>query len=343
MRKLLNTLYVLTQGAYLHLEGETVVVKVEKEKRLQLPIHTIGSLVCFGNVLCSPFLLGTCAKRGVAISFLTEYGRFLASVQGPVSGNVLLRRKQYRMADDAGATRAIAVNLVSGKLAHCRLVMNRTIRDHGDKIDVAAIRSASESINKIMDRIPVAATVDEVRGFEGQAAAVYFKIFNHLILDQKADFEFTDRNRRPPLDEVNALLSFVYTLLRHDIRAALETVGLDPAVGFLHRDRPGRPSLALDIMEEFRPVIADRLVLSLINRRQLTKKGFTKGANGSVTMNDTTRKTVLEAYQKRKQDEVLHQYINESVPVGLLFFIQATVLARHIRGELDGYPPLFWR
>jgi CRISPR-associated protein Cas1 len=343
MRKLLNTLYVSTQGSYLRLEGETVVVEVEKEKRLQLPIHTIGGIVCFGDVLCSPFLLGACAKRDVTISFLTEHGRFLASVRGPVSGNVLLRRKQYRMADDENVIRAIAANVVSGKLANCRMVMNRTIRDHRDKVDTVAIQNASKSLNKIIDRIPAAATVDEVRGFEGYGAAEYFKVFNHLIIDQKADFVFIDRNRRPPLDEVNALLSFVYTLLMHDVRSALETVGLDPAVGFLHRDRPGRPGLALDIMEEFRPVIADRLVLSLINRRQLTKKGFTKAVSGAVTMDDATRKTVLVAYQSRKQDEILHPYINESVPLGLFFFIQATVMARHIRGEIDGYPPFFWR
>jgi CRISPR-associated protein Cas1 len=343
MRKLLNILYVTTQGAYLHLEGETVVVEVEKQKRMQLPIHTIEGIVCFGNVLFSPFLLGACAERGVAISFLTEYGRFLASVRGPVSGNVLLRRKQYRMADDQGTTREIAANLVIGKVANCRIVMNRAIRDHGDKIDTVAVRSASESLNRITSRISAAATLDEVRGFEGQAAAVYFSVFNHLILDQKTDFVFTDRNRRPPLDEVNALISFIYTLLMHDIRAKLETVGLDPAVGFLHRDRPGRPGLALDIMEEFRSVIADRLVLSLINRRQLTRKGFTKAANGAVTMDDSTRKVILVEYQNRKQDTIGHPYIDESVSIGQLFFIQATLMARYIRGELDGYPPFIWR
>ncbi|MHB9293142.1 putative CRISP-associated protein Cas1 [Hollandina sp. SP2] len=343
MKKLLNTLYVTNQGSYLHLEGETVVIKMEGKKVNQFPLHLLDGIVCFGNVLCSPFLLGYGAKRNVSISFLTKYGRFLASVRGPVSGNVLLRRKQYRMADDENATRAIAANVVNGKLANCRMVMNRTIRDHGNKIDAVAVRSASESINKIIDRIPTGATADEVRGFEGQAAATYFKVFNHLIIDQKADFVFTGRNRRPPLDEVNALLSFVYTLLMHDVRSALETVGLDPAVGFLHRDRPGRPGLTLDVMEEFRPVIADRLVLSLINRQQLTKKGFTKAANGTVTMDDATRKTVLVAYQSRKQDKVLHPYINESISLGLFFFIQAMVMARHIRGELDGYAPFLWR
>jgi len=320
-----------------------VVVEREKQKVMQIPIHTIGGIVCFGNVLCSPFLLGFCAERDVAVSFLSEHGRFLASVRGPVSGNVLLRRKQYRMADDEETTRGIAANVISGKLANCRIVINRTIRDHAAKVNAGALKEASENIGRIIERIPAMHGTDEVRGLEGQAAAEYFRVFDHLIVDQKEDFVFSERNRRPPLDEVNALLSFVYTLLAHDVRSALETVGLDPAVGFLHRDRPGRPGLALDIMEEFRPVIADRLVLSLINRRQLGKKGFTKAANGAVTMDDDTRKTVLIEYQSRKQDEIHHPYIEETVPIGLLFFIQANLMARYIRGDIDGYPPFFWR
>jgi len=343
MRKLLNTLYVSSQGSYLHQEGETVVVEREKQKVLQIPIHTISGIVCFGNVLCSPFLLGFCAERDVAVSFLSEHGRFLASVRGPVSGNVLLRRQQYRMADDEKITRGIAANVVSGKLANCRVVINRTVRDHANKVNEGALREASEKIGKIIERIPRASEIDEVRGLEGQAAADYFRVFDHLIVDQKEVFAFTERSRRPPLDEVNALLSFMYTLLAHDVRSALETVGLDPAVGFLHRDRPGRPGLALDIMEEFRPVITDRLVLSLINRRQLAKKGFSKAASGAVTMDDDTRKIVLTEYQKRKQDEVFHPYIEETVPIGLLFFIQANLMARYIRGDIDGYPPFFWR
>lgn len=343
MRKLLNTLYVSSQGSYLHVQGETVVVEQEKNKVLQLPIHTIGGVVCFGNVLCSPFLLGLCAERGVAVSFLSEHGRFLASVHGPVSGNVLLRRRQYRMADDAEETRAIAANVVSAKLANCRIVMNRTLRDHGDRVDAEALRAGSAAIDRILDTVPKAADTDAVRGFEGLAAAEYFAAFNHLILDQKEAFVFRERSRRPPLDAVNALLSFIYTILAHDVRSALETVGLDPAVGFLHRDRPGRPGLALDLMEEFRPVIADRLVLSLINRRQVGPKGFTRAANGAVTMDADTRKAVLVEYQTRKQDEVFHPYIEETVPIGLLFFIQANLMARHIRGDIDGYPPFFWR
>jgi len=343
VRKLLNTLYVSSQGSYLRLEGETVVVEREQQKVLQLPMHAIGGIVCFGNVLCSPFLLGSCAERDISISFLTEYGRFLASVKGPQSGNVLLRRRQYRMADDPEATKGIAANAVSGKLANCRVVLNRTARDHGGKVDAETVRAASAAIDRIVERLPKAVDVDEVRGLEGLAAAEYFAVFNHLIVDQKDAFIFKERSRRPPLDEVNALLSFVYTLLAHDVRSALETVGLDPAVGFLHRDRPGRPGLALDIMEEFRPAFADRVVLSLINRRQVIPSGFTRAANGAVTMDADTRKTVLTEYQNRKQDEVYHPYIEETVPIGLLFFIQANLMARHIRGDIDGYPPFFWR
>lgn len=343
MRKLLNTLYVSSQGSYLRREGETIVVEREKQKVLQLPIHTLGGIVCFGNVLCSPFLLGFCAERDVSVSFLSEHGRFLASVQGPVRGNVLLRRRQYRMADDAEATRKITAQVVSGKLANCRIVINRTVRDHAGKTNAEALRNASTKIDRILERIPRGADDSEIRGFEGQAAAEYFRVFDHLIVEQKNNFVFNERNRRPPLDEVNALLSFVYTLLAHDVRSALETVGLDPAVGFLHRDRPGRPGLALDVMEEFRPVIGDRLVLSLINRRQVEKKGFLKAANGAVVMNDDTRKIILTEYQNRKQDEIYHPYIEEKVPIGLLFFIQANLMARHIRGDIDGYPPFFWR
>ena len=343
MRKLLNTLYVSSQGSYLRKEGETVVVEREQEKVLQLPIHTIGGIVCFGNVLCSPFLLGFCAERDIAVSFLTEYGKFLAAVRGPVSGNVLLRRAQYRMADDEATTKSIAANIVAGKLANTRIVLNRAIRDHGERMDAASIKSASAAIDRLIDELGRASDSDAVRGFEGMAAAEYFGVFNELIVDQKEGFAFKDRNRRPPLDPVNALLSFVYTLLAHDIRSALETVGLDPAVGFLHRDRPGRPGLALDLMEEFRPVIADRLVLSLINRKQVDQKGFKQAENGAVVMDDATRKIVLVEYQNRKQDEVEHPYIDEKVPVGLLYFIQANLMARYIRGDIDGYPPFFWR
>jgi CRISPR-associated protein Cas1 len=343
MRKLLNTLYVSSQGSYLHLEGETIVVERDQEKVLQLPLHNLGGIVCFGNVLCSPFLLGECAERGMGISFLTEHGRFLASVRGPVSGNVLLRREQYRMADDPVKSRDIAANIVAGKLSNARLVLNRAARDHEGKADAAALKGASTAIQGIIERIGREDGLDGVRGLEGLGAAEYFAAFDQLIVEQKESFRFKERSRRPPLDPVNALLSFVYTLLMHDVRSALETVGLDPAVGFLHRDRPGRPGLALDLMEEFRPVIADRLVLSLINRRQVCPAGFEKASSGAVTMDADTRKTILVEYQSRKQDTVQHSYIEETVPIGLLFFVQANLFARYVRGDIDGYPPFFWR
>jgi CRISPR-associated protein Cas1 len=343
MRKLLNTLYVTSQGAYLRKEGETVVVEIDKEKKTQLPIHTIGSIVCFGNILCSPFLLGFCAERGVSVSFLSERGRFLASVLGEVSGNVLLRREQYRKADDQTASLAIAANIICAKLTNSAVVINRAIRDHAEKIDVESLKTASDRIKYLVKIVPDAKSLDEARGYEGEGASEYFSVFNRLILDQKEDFIFTDRNRRPPLDNVNALLSFIYTILAHDMRSALETVGLDSQVGFLHRDRSGRHSLALDMIEEFRSVIGDRLVLSLINRRQIAKKDFIKSASGAVTMSDVTRKTILIEYQNRKQDEIIHPYIEEKVKIGQLFFIQANLLARYIRGDLDGYPPFFWK
>jgi len=343
MKKHLNTLFVTTQGAYLAKDGETVVVKVEKEIRLRIPIHTIGGIVCFGNVLCSPFLMGFCAERDVAISFLTEYGRFLARVQGPVSGNVLLRREQYRRADDMNASAEMARAVLTGKLANCRTVLGRALRDHSDKLNVDEVREASQRINSSLQRIQSDLPLNVLRGFEGEAAHTYFSVFDHLITSQKKDFIFRERNRRPPLDNVNCLLSFLYTIVLHDVRSALESVGLDPAVGFLHRDRPGRPGLALDMMEEFRPFLADRLTLSLINLNQIQTKGFKKMESGAVLMDDETRKVVLVAYQKRKQDEIMHPFLEEKVPIGLLFHMQALLLARCLRGDLDGYPTFIWK
>ncbi|MDR0664576.1 MAG: type I-C CRISPR-associated endonuclease Cas1c [Helicobacteraceae bacterium] len=343
MRKLLNTLYVSSQGAYLRKEGETVVVEVGGEKKLQLPIHTISSIVCFGNVMCSPFLMGFCAERSVAISFLSERGAFLASARGAVSGNVLLRREHYRKADDADSSLSIAINIVKAKLSNSLAVIHRAIRDHGAKINVNLLKDAANKIKRLIKTLSDAKDLDEVRGYEGEGSYEYFAVFDQLILEQKEDFVFNGRNRRPPLDNVNATLSFAYVILSHDLRSALESVGLDPQVGFLHRDRSGRHSLALDMMEEFRSVIADRLVLSLINRRQIAKKEFAKSASGAVTISDSGRKTILTEYQNRKQEEIFHPYIDEKVKIGQLFFIQANLLARHIRGDIDGYPPFFWR
>lgn len=343
MRKMLNTLYVTTQGAYLHKEGETIVVKVDRESRLRLPIHTLGGIVCFGNVLCSPFVLGHCAENDVSVSFLTEYGRFLARVKGPASGNVLLRREQYRRADSQVKSARIARMFVYGKIANARISVNRVLRDHGDKIDKAAKELVSKLFVNYLKRLLQEGDLETIRGIEGRTARDYFDHFNDLIVNQKDDFVFQGRNRRPPLDRVNCLLSFVYTLVYHDARSALETVGLDPAVGFLHRDRPGRMGLALDLMEEFRPMLADRLVLSLINLGQVKKKGFEITESGAVRMDDETRKALLVAYQKRKQEEIEHPFLNERIPVGMLFFAQAQLLSRYLRGDLDDYPPFIWR
>jgi CRISPR-associated protein Cas1 len=256
---------------------------------------------------------------------------------------VLLRREQYRRADDLQASSAIARAVVTGKIANCRTVLQRSLRDHSDKIEADAVSCASQYLVHSIRRLQCEQSLDIVRGFEGDAANTYFSVFNHLITSQKDIFIFDERNRRPPLDNVNCLLSFLYTLLMHDVRSALETVGLDPAVGFLHRDRPGRYGLALDIMEEFRPFFADRLALSLINLCQVQGKGFSQKESGAVLMNDDTRKTVLVAYQKRKQEEILHPFINEKVTIGLLPHVQAMLMARYLRGDLDCYPPFIWR
>ena len=343
MKKHLNTLFVTTQGAYLSKEGETVVVNVEKQARLRVPVHTIGGIVCFGQVSCSPYLMGFCADNDVGISFLTEHGRFLARVQGPVSGNVLLRREQYRKADDPNASRDVARAVLTGKVANCRSVLQRALRDHGDKIKENKVDLAIKRLSFCLDSIRSEQALDVVRGFEGDAARIYFGVFDQLITAQKDSFFFHERSRRPPLDNVNCLLSFLYTLVMHDIRSALESVGLDPAVGFLHRDRPGRPGLALDMMEEFRPFLAERITLSLINLKQVNDKGFKKAEAGGVLMNDETRKEVLVAYQNRKQDEIIHPFIDEKVTIGLLFHVQALLMARYIRGDIDGYPPFIWK
>ncbi len=343
MKRHLNTLFVTTQGAYLAKEGETVVVKVDGQVGLTIPVHTLGGIVCFGQVSCSPYLMGFCAEKGVAISFLTENGGFLAKVQGPVSGNVLLRREQYRRADDPKTSALIAHAVVTGKIANCRTVLQRALRDHSEKIDTDAIYHISKRLANSMQRLQAELPLDILRGIEGESANAYFQVFDHLITSQKNDFAFHERNRRPPMDNVNCLLSFLYTLLMHDVRSALEAVGLDPAVGFLHRDRPGRYGLALDLMEEFRPFIADRLTLSLINLSQVQGKGFQKKESGAVWMDDDTRKVVLVAYQKRKQEEILHPFLNEKVTIGLLFHTQALLMARYLRGDMDNYPPFLWK
>ena len=343
MKKLLNTLFVTTQGAYLSKDGETVSVSVENDVKLRVPIHTLDSIVCFGRVSASPPLMGLCGERGVLISFLTEYGKFEARVCGPVSGNVLLRREQYRRADNPETASDVARSCVIGKVANARTVLLRFSRDNASSDGLLDVQSAAKKLELVLEDLRRPHPLDTVRGYEGEAAVAYFSVFDHLITDQKDDFRFETRSRRPPLDNVNALLSFIYTLLVHDITSALESVGLDPAVGFLHRDRSGRPSLALDIMEEFRPWFADRLALSLINRRQIKGSGFISRENGAVRMDDETRKTLLVAYQTRKQEEIIHPFTGEKVAIGLLPYLQALLLARHLRGDLDAYPPYIWK
>jgi len=343
MRQILNTLYVTTQGAYLSRERENVLVSVKRETKLRVPIHNLGGIVCFGQVSCSPPLLGLCGERNVLVSFLSEQGKFLARVQGPVSGNVLLRREQYRRADDEVSSAAIARTVVIAKIANSRTVLMRAARDRPEDPSAKSLNLAAVKLARMLRELKQPLVLEAVRGVEGKAARGYFGAFDHLITTNKEDFFFHVRSRRPPLDNLNALLSFLYSLLTHDSISALEATGLDPAVGFLHRDRPGRPGLALDLMEEFRPFLADRLALSLINRQQVRGKGFKKTESGAVMMDDETRKEVLVAYQKRKQEEIQHPFLEEKVEVGLLPFVQAMLLARYLRGDLDGYPPFLWK
>jgi len=343
MKKLLNTLFVTTQGAYLNKDGECIVVSVGNEEKLRIPIHNLGGVICFGNVLCSPFLLGHCGENGVVVSFLTEHGRFLARIQGRVSGNILLRREQYRRADDENASSLIARSFLLGKALNARTVLQRVLRDHGETIPTGPIIAVINYLEKQIGLIRNETLLDRLRGLEGDASRAYFNVFDTLITAQKESFFFHERNRRPPLDNMNALLSFLYTLLAHDCAGALESVGLDPQAGFIHRDRPGRAGLALDLMEEFRSFFADRLALSLVNLRQVQSSGFKKTASGAVEMNEETRKVVIAAWQKRKQDEIQHRFLDETIPMGLLPFTQALLLSRHLRGDIDGYPPFLWK
>ena len=346
MRKLLNTLHVMTKGAYLHRDGETIAIEIDRALRMRVPVHTLEGLVCWGQVSCSPPVLGLCCESNVGVSFLTEQGRFLARVTGPVSGNVLLRRQQYRMADgtDEGqAGLATVQTIVAAKIANSRVVLMRAAREASEGERQEVLREAANRLSWAGLEAARAPSIDEVRGHEGVAGQVYFSVFDAMITGDREAFHFGGRSRRPPLDRVNALLSFVYALLRHDIESALETVGLDPAVGFLHTDRPGRPSLALDLMEELRAALADRLVLTLINRRQVQGSGFTEQDGGGIQMDEATRKQVVAAWQMRKQEEMEHPFLKERIPIGLVPYAQALLLARFIRGGLDAYPAFFWR
>jgi CRISP-associated protein Cas1 len=343
MRKLLNTLYVTTPEAYLTKDGENVVVKVDSEEKFRIPIHNIEGIIVFNYLGASPSLMALCAERQVGLSFHNAGGRFLARVSGPVKGNVLLRRKQYRLADDKQFSLEISKLFILGKIFNCKNILARAIRDHGNESNKCILENAMQLQNTFLKQVDGCTNHDSLRGAEGMAANTYFEVFNHLIVSQKDSFIFNGRSRRPPKDNVNAMLSYVYTLLAHEVQSALESVGIDPYVGFLHTDRPGRPSLALDMMEEFRPYLADRLVLSLINRKQVSASGFSNHSESGILMNDATRKELLNAWQKRKQDEIKHPFLGETIPIGLLPYVQALLLARFLRGDLDNYPVFFMK
>lgn len=343
MQRFLNTLYITTQKSYLHKKGDAIEVIVEDKIKASIPMITLDSIVCFGNISVSPFLLGAAPEHNITISFLSETGKYLARVQGPVAGNVLLRKAQYRVSDDKLKSAQVAKYFITGKIANQKTILQRAIRDHKDKVDVTKIQAAIQCLNKNLDKIEHETDLDKLRGIEGDAAESYFSVFDELITSQKNDFKFEGRNRRPPLDNVNAMLSYVYTLLYHDMISALEVVGLDPAVGFMHRDRPGRLSLALDLMEEFRAFFADRLVLSLINLNEVTPEQFEKSASGAVIMNEAARKTVIAAYQKKKEVVVNHPYVEKRMHLAILFHTQARLLARFLRGDIDGYPVYIWK
>jgi CRISPR-associated protein Cas1 len=342
MKQHLNTLFVTTQGTYLRKAGDTVVVRVEERDVLRVPFNNLGSIACFGRVSCSPFLFGACGQRGIGIAFLTEQGRFMAAVNGYTPGNILLRRTQYRAADDLQQSSDIARSFVIGKLANYRTILRRVGREQADPAAVSDVSRVADRIDQSLHQLDRPCGLDQLRGIEGENSASYFSVFNHQLMAQKEAFEFRGRSRRPPLDPMNALLSFLYALLTQDARSACEAAGLDAAAGFLHRDRPGRPGLALDLMEELRPILADRLAVSLVNRQQVRPGGFTREPAGGWRMDDATRKTVISAYQKRKQ-QVIHPFLDEKITLGLVVHIQARLLARYLRGDLNSYPAFVWR
>jgi CRISPR-associated protein Cas1 len=343
MRKLLNTLYVTSPNTYLSLDGENIVVLKDKTELLRIPLHNLEGIVAFGYTGSSPALMGACAKRNIALSFVKQSGEFLARIVGEVRGNVTLRKTQYRLSDNIEDSNKIARNIIMGKIYNARWVIERATRDYAVRLNVDKLKGVSKTIANSLKLVEQSENLEQLRGYEGEAASQYFSVFDDLILQQKEYFYFHFRNKRPPLDNVNAMLSFVYTLLAHDVAAALETVGIDPYVGFLHRDRPGRISLALDMMEELRSVYADRFVISLINKREVNTNGFTQKENGAVIIDDETIKTILKAWQTRKQEKITHPFLQEKLEWGLVPYAQAMLLARFIRGDLDGYPPFMWK
>lgn len=346
MRRMLNTIYVTSEDAWLRKDGANLVVEVKGAERGRAPLHMLEGVVSFGRAGASPALLAACAEAGITVSHLEPTGRFLARVEGARSGNVLLRRAQYRVADDPSRRAVIVQGIVAAKAANQRAVVRRALRDHGETMPEAArdaLAMVEARLTDVARRTLATREVDGLRGLEGEAALAYFSVFDRLLRVDGADFRFKGRSRRPPLDRINALLSFLYAMLGHDCRSALEAHGLDPQVGFLHVDRPGRAGLALDLMEELRPVLADRLALSLVNRRQLAADDFTLEEGGAVRLADDARQRVLVAWQERKRDELRHPFLGETLPLGLVAHVQAQLLARHLRGDLDGYPAFVWK
>ena len=339
MRQLLNTLFVTSEDIYLTLDGENVVANREKVVAARYPLHTLSAIITFSYSGASPALMGACAQRGISLSFCSPRGKFLARVTGESNGNVLLRRTQYRIADDPVQSCVLARNMIFGKIHNARWSIQRTRRDHSLRVDDARLGEVSEQLKDVLPQVLCQEDLDSLRGLEGAAATAYFGVFDQLILGNKAVFHFTTRSRRPPMDPVNALLSFAYSLLSHDCASALESAGLDSYVGFLHRDRPGRSSLALDLMEELRPCIADRFVLSCINNRIFQKSDFDYRENGAVFLNEKGRRTFLQRWQERKKDTLTHPFLGEKIPWGLVPYLQAMLLARHLRGDLEAYPP----
>lgn len=343
MRHLLNTLFVTSEDLYLSLDGENVVASRGGETVARYPLHALQGMVVFSYAGASPALMGACAERGIGLSFCTPRGRFLARVGGRGGGNVLLRRTQYRAADSQEESCRIARTMIFGKLYNARWSILRTCRDHSLRVDGEKLSGAAERIRALLPQVREAASLEELRGLEGIGAAAYFAVFDDRILSGREVFVFHGRSRRPPLDAVNALLSFAYSLLAHDCASALESVGLDAYVGFLHRDRPGRSSLALDLMEELRPCMADRFVLTLINNRMVGAEDFSFSENGAVLLTEAGRKTFLQRWQERKKDVLTHPYLGEKLPWGMVPYVQALLLARYLRGDLDAYPPFLWK
>ncbi|MEA4833238.1 MAG: type I-C CRISPR-associated endonuclease Cas1c [Oscillospiraceae bacterium] len=343
MRKLHNILYVTHPDAYLSLDGENAVILEKDQEVKRIPLHNLEGIITFGYTGASPALMHHCAELGIALTFLSAHGRFLCRVEGEKHGNILLRKEQYRVSDDENRSLEAARYIVCGKLYNERAVLLRAMRDHSMQFDCEKISNAAERITRAITMTEKCLTLEELRGIEGEAANAYFGVFDLLILQNKNDFFWCGRTRRPPTDNVNALLSFCYSLLTHDCAAGLESAGLDSYAGFLHRDRPGRQSLALDLMEEFRAPMCDRFVLSIINTRQVNASGFLQKENSAVIMDDNTRRDVLVAWQKRKQEEIIHPFLGEKAEWGVLPLVQAQLLARYIRGDIDAYPPFLWR